>query len=488
MRQAIHIFKKDVRQFWNEIAGILLLLIMFGYDEVSVTQFVNNIFSLWLPLLIVAWCLLIVRVIQAEALPGDRQFWVTRPYNRRSLLAAKFLFLLTFISLPLLLAQAVVVAANGYALPAGGLLWSQILLSLIFILPTMALASVTATLPQFMISALAVFAGIMVTSLWTTRTTIDSRVGITAAPFVNNLGPLDWIRACVLIATILLVALPILILQFMRRKTTVSRIIAITGTVLGPAIPFLLPWGALLNLQFQPNPIPTLHVELDRSRSLPEAPYGTGIADLPFLITGLPEGTELKCDAASVVIEGPPGVRWESGWIPAIRTRPLESGGCVVRVLLNKFPFFPLDSAWNQPVKIRASLYLTLFGNKRWTTLPTTEFKFRVPGLGQCSFTGSGSDIICGSPFRWPARLVWTHDNDSLDQPFPGSLSYSPFPAALHITPIETFSAKIRGWNNAAIAIEDPLVHLRYDVEATGVHLGDFSPDQIFIATSSHKY
>jgi hypothetical protein len=151
--------------------------------------------------------------------------------------------------------------------------------------------------------------------------------------------------------------------------------------------------------------------------------------------------------------------------------------------------FFPPSFlAGSQPVKIRASLYLTLFGNKRWTTLPTTESKFRVPGLGQCSFTGSGSDIICGSPFRWPARLVWTHDNDSLDQPFLNSLSYSPFPAALHIDPIETFSAKIRGWNNAAIAIEEPLVHFRYDVEATGVHLGDFSPDQIFIATSFHKY
>ena len=150
MQQAFHIFKKDVRQFWYEVAAVLLLLMKFGYDEVKETQLVNDATSLWQPLLGVAWCLLIVRVIQAEALPGDRQFWITRPYDRRSLLAGKMLFLLTFISLPLLLTQAVIVAANGYELHIGDLLWNQILIVLVFILPAAALASVTATLPQFM--------------------------------------------------------------------------------------------------------------------------------------------------------------------------------------------------------------------------------------------------------------------------------------------------------------------------------------------------
>jgi len=490
MRQAFHIFKKDVRQFWYEIAAVLLLLIKFAYDELKETGFVINInnLSLWSPLLVVAWCLLIVRVIHAEALPGDRQFWVTRPYDRRSLLAAKILFLLTFISLPLLLVQAVIVVANGYALPAGGLLWSQILLLLVFVLPAAALASVTATLPQFMLSALAVFAGILAIPMWSTATAYDSRVGITEAPFVNNLGPLDWIRVCAIVATILLVAVPILILQFMRRKTTVSRIIAITGTVLGPAIPLFLPWGALLALQSRANPIPSLHIELDRSKSLSAAPFGTGIADLPLSVAGLPEGTELKCDAASVVIDAPQGVRWRSGWIPAIQTAPLKPSGCVVRVLLKKFPFSPLDSAWSQPVKIRASLYLTLFGNKRSAPLPTSALKVAIPGLGQCGFPGV-HDLVCGSPFRWPARLAWTHGDDNLDQPFSNSLSYSPFPAALHITPIETFSAKVQAWYGT-IALEDPLAHFRYDVEANGVHLGDFPPDPIFIepAPSSREY
>ena len=260
--------------------------------------------------------------------------------------------------------------------------------------------------------------------------------------------------------------LPILVLQFTRRKTTVSRIIAITGAVLGRTMPFLLPWGALLALEYRANPIPSLHIALNRSKSLPDAPFIPGIADLPLSMTGLPEGTELKCDAASVVIEGQQSVRWRSGLIPAVQISRLKPSGCVVRV----------HAAGSQPVKIRASLYLTLFGNKRSTILPTSDFKFRVPGLGLCSFGGNGGDIACGSPFRWPARLVWTHDSDNLDQPFPNSLSYSPFSPALHIAPIETFSAKIRGWNGAAIVMEDPLVHFRYDFEANDVHLEDFPP------------
>jgi ABC-type transport system involved in multi-copper enzyme maturation permease subunit len=465
MRQAIHILKKDARQFRYEIAAVLLLLTKFGYDEVKETGSIINShdLALWQMLLPVAWTLLVVRAIQSEALPGDRQFWITRPYDRRSLLAAKMLFLLTFISLPLLLTQAFIVVVNGYELHIGDLLWNQILLVLVFILPSAALASVTATLPQFVLGGLAFYAGLFVIPVWSIMVA-PYGLGMILTNFAGNLGPLDWIQVCAQTAAAPLVTLPILVLQFMRRKTTVSRIIAITGTVLGRTVPFLLPWGALLALEYRANPIPSLHIELDRSKSLPDASSRSGSADLPLSMTGLPEGTELKCDVASVVIEGPQGVRWRSDLIPAARISRLTPSGCVVRV----------PAGWSQPVKIRASLYLTLFGNKRSTILPTTEFKFRVPGLGLCSFGGSGGDIACGSPFRWPERLVWTHDNDNLDQPFQNALSYSPFSTAPHIGPIETFSAKIRGWNGAAIAMEDPLVHFRYDFEADSVHLEDF--------------
>jgi hypothetical protein len=87
MRQALHIFKKDVRYLWYEIAITLALVVMFvGFR--------------WIEFILpIAWCYLAARVIYAEPLPGDRVFWITRPYAWKSLLAAKALFILTFVNL-----------------------------------------------------------------------------------------------------------------------------------------------------------------------------------------------------------------------------------------------------------------------------------------------------------------------------------------------------------------------------------------------------
>ena len=62
-------------------------------------------FLLPLGLPLVAWYL-IARLIHAETLPGDRQFWITRPYRWQSLLGAKVLFVLVFLNLPMTVADA----------------------------------------------------------------------------------------------------------------------------------------------------------------------------------------------------------------------------------------------------------------------------------------------------------------------------------------------------------------------------------------------
>ena len=118
MKQMLHIFRKDVRHLWREIAASLALLVAFAwldirswsqpYGEGMATgvsallgaEMLPGLVNLLLPL---SWIFLIVRVIQGESLVGDRQFWVTRPYDWKQLLAAKTLFVLTFVNFPLLL-------------------------------------------------------------------------------------------------------------------------------------------------------------------------------------------------------------------------------------------------------------------------------------------------------------------------------------------------------------------------------------------------
>ena len=62
----------------------------------------------------VSWWLLIARVIHAETLVGDRQFWLTRPYEWKKLLGAKALFLAVFLYLPLLIAQCLLLFRAGF--------------------------------------------------------------------------------------------------------------------------------------------------------------------------------------------------------------------------------------------------------------------------------------------------------------------------------------------------------------------------------------
>jgi hypothetical protein len=100
----------------------------------------------------VAWCALIARLIYAEPLAGDQQDWVTRPYAWRSLLAAKGLFIAVFINLPKLIADTIILRAWGFKIgpELGGLLWTQVLVTAVFVLPIAALSAVTTGFSQLL--------------------------------------------------------------------------------------------------------------------------------------------------------------------------------------------------------------------------------------------------------------------------------------------------------------------------------------------------
>src|SRR5215475_2162267 len=104
MKQAIHIFKKDVRYLCLEICLFIALAALFGWRDYNWSEI----------LLPVTAVFFIVRLIQGETIPGDTQFWITRPYRWTSLLEAKVLFILNFISTPVLVARIVIVERSGF--------------------------------------------------------------------------------------------------------------------------------------------------------------------------------------------------------------------------------------------------------------------------------------------------------------------------------------------------------------------------------------
>ncbi len=107
----------------------------------------------------VSWWLLISRVIHAETLVGDCQFWITRPYDWKKLLAAKALFLFCFLYLPLFLAQCFLLMRAGFSSALAifrGLLFNLYLISAVLVLPLLALATVTSSFARMTLAILGI--------------------------------------------------------------------------------------------------------------------------------------------------------------------------------------------------------------------------------------------------------------------------------------------------------------------------------------------
>ena len=142
MRQAIHIFRKDARHCWPYIVAVLALTALNAW-QASVELPMPGSYSLFSNdsalslLLMIVWWLAIGSVVHGESLVGERQFWTTRPYSWKSLLAAKLLFAAVFVALPLLISDCIVLLASGFN-PLGlipGLLMRQAWLAAFIVLP-----------------------------------------------------------------------------------------------------------------------------------------------------------------------------------------------------------------------------------------------------------------------------------------------------------------------------------------------------------------
>jgi len=159
MSQILHIFRKDVRHFWIEILCSILVLSAYIWrvlhqwaNPMAVSDWRVPIFlqGLLMALTPISWCLLVVRAVQDESLVGDRQFWVTRPYEWKKLLAAKALFIFLFVNVPLFAANVIFLRSSGFA-PTRylvGLAWIQLSVVLILILPAACVSVVTSTFVQ----------------------------------------------------------------------------------------------------------------------------------------------------------------------------------------------------------------------------------------------------------------------------------------------------------------------------------------------------
>jgi hypothetical protein len=484
MRQTLHILKKDARCLRYEIGLILVISGVFAAMHVRAAHGLTND-SWWAELaLVVTAAFLIGRLVLAEAIPGDRQFWITRPYRWSSLLGAKLLFIVTFVNLPIFLAHLFILLIDGFPLVSSlpGLLWSQVLLFSFVALPFAALATLNSGMAPFIFSQLIVLAaGFSIWELLVPTSTV-------------RLGGVEWVRDSIALVALAAIATLVLLIQYKRRRTLFSRWFAVGGIVLGAVVFVALPWPAAFAVQSRFSKQPSLgsSIQIGFSQTseerfwLPQMTPKVAL-HLPISVQGIPDGTELQADALSISLRSSDG-----------RTTQLSAQDCgnltrgsISPSAVTISAVCSVDSSFfhakrGQPVTLRASLYFTLFGNAHSKTIPLTGQPSNAPDGLQCytDVVKAEWDVYCRTAFRWPARLVYAKLGHTNANSFTQSVSYSPFPASLNIDPIETrwASAYAAGpapfepVRDVTIIVEEPLAHLRRDFEAHDVQLDKFNP------------
>jgi hypothetical protein len=415
MRQTLHIFTKDVRRIWPEILILLALITAFveihsyvwavdtlrgiegGNGTIGLLKTLFYILALLIP---VGWWLLIARVIHEERLVGDTQFWITRPYRWPSLLAAKLLLIAVFVFPPLLLAQCILLKQEGFSpqnfVPE--LLFNLLKIAVLLVLPVIAIATVTSNLARMTLTLLGTLLCLgLAVIVWAflTENKIASTVGESIAFLL-----------------VMMVCATAVVLQFVLRKTWLSRVLLIVFPILCCVFAFIAPdqmnstylqvpsgTAVPIQLAYRPN---ALHTS-ESAELVPTSGGNVGrkvySIRVPIRVSGIEEGYGITSDAARVTIEAPDGSHWTSEWESIsekyLPGNPLVSADFTV-------PVSVYDKYKSLPVSVRLSLALTQMQASKEFSISLPAHEFIVPDFGICAWYSDVSIVSCRSALREP--------------------------------------------------------------------------------------
>lgn len=323
MRQMVHVFQKDCRHLWPTIGAVLLLIALHAYGDVVLEGDSEAIAVVWSPftlfyvlvglsgmLLPFALLFLVASVVQEEAPVGTEQFWLTRPYDRVSLVIEKLVFLALFASLPLLLHDIAILLYLHLPLPAAGslLLWKQAQFC-VFLLIAATLAALTRTLAQFALASIgAVVLGLLL-------------LYVSTASGQNPLfmGPPSMVYLGFTLLVLFGVAGMILIpYQYFRRRTALNAAIAIGFLCAGAIIAAFWPErltvylkrrnasAELSSLRLRPDPqLRPVGFSLPEVPDTAEQKPVPRIILFPFEATGLPSDVGVALTTSLAQFQSP---------------------------------------------------------------------------------------------------------------------------------------------------------------------------------------
>ena len=408
MPQCVHILRKDLREQRAAVAAFVSLVVVLSWlDAMPAESSRLTNFLTVLPAFLIYFgaIVLVALVVQADPLVDDRAYWLVRPYSRRQLFAAKALFILLTINLPILLSQAVVLAVNGLA-PwhwTGDLLARQLILTLSTILFSLALAATTKGLGQFIFVSLGLFVmGIVINS------TLRSD-GLSA----NAWSQLQWVNtsASLLVDCVLLTG-ALLWLYRRRRVRLAIALIAIDALLVPFVFTYLPTWSQAFPVQamFSPRLADASLVRLELATGEPpKDAFPLGVSStagqvelrLPVTISAALPDVDALLDRFHVAIADAGGVRWESEWMPTPLAVP-DGDKLWLRILMDQEIYDALKAG---PVRLSVSAALTVYRRTGTEHVPAEPGVYRLRGGGDCVRYGSKAEVACRWPIHKPAAI-----------------------------------------------------------------------------------
>lgn len=413
MKQILHIFKKDTRHFWPEILISLVVMFAFAWMDTNdwkvfhdsqVRSRMQDFIGTLVLLMVLSWLLLTARVVHAETLVGDRQFWITRPYEWKRLLAAKVLFMVAWFGVPYLLMQLYLLAQAGFhslaLLP--GILSTVLMVGLVFLGTVWSAAVVTSTFTRLVLTLLGcflVFVGYMFLAFgW--------RHGyVSVNPYANfALLPLLFV-GCVAAIT----------LQYATRRVRAARGLLVVLLVL-LALSVAVNHRQSLVDEAYPAPVegampvmsvahtPTNHFP-DQVRTWESKDY----IDLPIHFSGVANGYAVITDDYRFTLTASDGFQWTSPWQQTRdRLLPGDYGG-MVHLMIEPALY---DRFKAGPVTLRIEYAVSRYKADGVTRMPYPK-EAEVPGLGICARQSWGfSGLQCRSAVHQPGlayvETTWT--------------------------------------------------------------------------------
>lgn len=416
MKQILHIFAKDTRHQWIEILlslSFMTALVItcrshwitgaYGAVSFSALGLFENLPQMLVLIIPLGWWLLISPLIHDESLVGDRQFWITRPYEWKKLLAAKALFLIVFLYAPLFLTQLVILTRAGFepfsCIP--GLLYDMFLLSCAFVLPLLALATVTRNFARMTLAVLGALA-CFVASLMLASNVSPDRIAISYGGTIAL-----YAAICLCIAVV--------VLQYARRKVKLSWILlGLLVVLLGAFNLGGAPDNATIDDNYPHSSHAPAPVQLDFRAELDNQPsaFVTNKSDrvgisIPVHVSGVADGAIVIPDFLKVTLRAPDGSRWTSVW-QSISMDKFFPGD---KVASERFtmPRAVYDSFRGKSLMVEMDFALTEARAANSAQVPIPVHDFAVSGVGVCTpLTGvldrptDIAGLTCRAPLRQP--------------------------------------------------------------------------------------